>query len=138
MADPPTATAAPAAPAPTASRVTPAAVADGVRRLVGAWSQAWQNQDVEVYISQYSRRFAPADGTTRTAWVENRRERLTAPEFIEITLTDLEIEWLDASKARATFNQRYRSNTFQDNTRKVLELVQEDGSWKILEEKTAG
>ncbi len=139
VAEPPaTPTAASPAPAAAAPAATPPAVAEAVRRLVGSWSEAWQNQDVEAYVAHYSRRFAPADGQTRTAWAASRQQRLTAPEFIEITVTDLEIEWLGDTSARAAFDQRYRSNTFEDSVSKVLELVREDGRWKILEEKAAG
>ena len=57
-------------------------------------------------------------------------------EFIQISVTALETEVVSESRGRAVFTQGYRSNTYQDSVRKVLELVREDGRWKILEEKT--
>ncbi|MCP4205157.1 MAG: hypothetical protein GY769_24875 [bacterium] len=36
----------------------------------------------------------------------------------------------------ATFFQNYRSSDFSDSVQKVVELVWEDGSWKISREDT--
>ncbi len=133
-ADPPSAASSPAA--------SPAAVSpvflEAVRRLVDGWSRAWSEQDVDAYLSHYSRSFRPADGRSRSAWAAERRQRLQAPAFIEISVSDLEAEVVSESRGRATFEQGYRSDTYEDKVRKVLELVREDGRWRILEETSDG
>ncbi len=127
-----------AEPSSVTSTEPPQTVAAGVRRLIAGWSQGWQNQNVEAYLSHYARRFAPSNGQSRSDWAATRAQRLRAPDFIEITVSELEIEWIENARARATFSQGYRSNSYQDEVQKVLELVREDGGWKILEEKSAG
>ncbi len=130
----------PSAPPPAASPSEPAVPAvfyEAAKRLVEGWSQAWSDQDVDAYLSFYSRSFKPDAGQSRSAWAASRRERLRAPEFIEVTVSGLEAEVVSESRGRASFEQGYRSDTFQDTVHKVLELVREDGRWKILEEKSS-
>lgn len=110
----------------------------GARRLVDGWSRAWSAQDVDAYLSYYARGFEPAGGGSRSHWAATRRQRLQVPEFIQISITALEAEPVSESRGRVSFDQGYRSNTYQDSVRKVLELIREDGRWKILEEKSAG
>ncbi len=111
---------------------------EAAKRVVEGWSRAWSEQDVDAYLSYYSRNFEPASGQSRSAWAARRRERLQAPEFVQITVSDLDTEAVGENRGRVTFDQGYRSDTFQDNVRKVLELVREDGRWKILAERSSG
>ena len=39
---------------------------------------------------------------------------------------------------RATFGQEYESDTFADRVTKVLTLVERDGGWRILAERSEG
>ncbi len=109
-----------------------------VDAVVDAWSSAWTDQDVEAYLSHYSRNFKPAGGLSRSDWEAQRRERVSAPRFIRVAIAGLESERVGERRARATFDQSYRSDRFGDEVRKVLVLVWEEGAWKILEEKTLG
>ncbi len=111
---------------------------EAARRLVDSWSQAWSAQDVDAYLSHYAQDFEPPRGMSRSAWAEDRRRRLTRPEFIRISITGLEAEVESESRGRVTFTQGYRSNTYEDSVRKTLELVREDGRWKILAEASNG
>jgi chromosome segregation ATPase len=102
--------------------------------LVTSWAQAWSNQDVDEYLASYSDRFQPASGLSRSRWQEQRRQRLTAPSFIEVEISSLDVSIDGPERGSVTFDQSYRSDTFQDVVRKSLELVLEDGEWRILSE----
>lgn len=123
---------------PTESPLASPVFLEAAKRVVDGWSRAWSAQDVDAYLSYYSLDFQPSNGQSRSAWAATRRQRLQAPEFIQISITGLETEVVSDSRGRARFNQGYRSNTYQDSVRKILELVREDGRWMILEEKSAG
>ena len=101
---------------------------------VGAWAAAWRAQDVRAYLAGYSLAFRPADGSTRSAWQAVRRRRLEAPASIEVDLEGMEVVLLDAGRARARFRQSYRSPEYSDVVLKTLELVDEDGVWRIVRE----
>ncbi|MEW6429721.1 MAG: hypothetical protein AB1568_17000 [Thermodesulfobacteriota bacterium] len=108
--------------------------AHGVRTLVEDWARAWSEQKVEEYLSCYAADFQPADATSRVAWKNLRRSRVSSPKRIRVTLTDIEIEMVDSTTGRVRFVQSYRSDTYQDRMVKHLELKKEEGGWKIVRE----
>ncbi len=101
---------------------------------VRQWAEAWSSQTVDDYLSYYATSFRPASGASRSDWAAQRQQRLTSPEFIEVELEDLEARIDGSDRARVRFLQSYRSNTFNDQVRKVLTLILEDGQWKIWRE----
>jgi tetratricopeptide (TPR) repeat protein len=101
--------------------------------LVEAWARSWSDQRIEDYLSFYSRSFEPAGAISRHEWEQQRRTRVTTPDFIKVSVVFLDFEIGDES-ARITFNQSYESNTFSDLVTKTLELSRETGGWKILRE----
>ncbi len=102
------------------------------------WARAWAEQRPEAYLRLYSRHFQPPKSMSRGAWEAQRKERISAPDFIQVDVSGLEAELLDPEHARVTFDQAYRSDNFRDAMRKTLDLVREDGGWKILDERAAG
>jgi hypothetical protein len=103
--------------------------------FVRAWAQAWSDQRVEDYLSFYSAAFAPPSGESREEWANTRQDRLSRPEFIEVEVSNFRVEASGPERATVTFDQRYRSNTFEDRVVKTFELVRESGLWKIGQEE---
>jgi tetratricopeptide (TPR) repeat protein len=101
--------------------------------VVESWAGSWSDQRVEDYLSYYSRSFEPAGEISRSEWEEQRRTRVTAPDFIKVSLAFVDFEIGEVS-ARVTVNQSYESNTFSDLVTKTLELRRETDGWKILRE----
>jgi predicted nucleic acid-binding Zn-ribbon protein len=99
-----------------------------------AWASAWSDQRVDDYLSYYSRDFRPPNGAGRRAWEAYRRERVAAPDSIEITLTEVTETALDDGRVEVVFVQAYTAGAYSDKVRKTLVMKQEDGSWKILSE----
>ncbi len=120
-----------AAPAPPAA--APASEAE-VRATVVAWARAWADQRPDAYLAFYAPSFRPPSGLSRERWEARRRERITRPRSIEIEVSDLEIGLAGPGRARATFTQRYRSDTFRDVVSKTLELEKVGAKWKIVAE----
>jgi len=112
--------------------------AEAAVEQVLAWAEAWSRQDVEAYLASYSQRFKPQDGSDRSLWVAQRRQRVVAPRSIQVTLREMQASLLGEDRARLLFEQTYQSDTFRDVVRKTLVLVREAGAWKILEERVEG
>jgi len=106
-----------------------------VRDAINQWAQAWSDQDVQAYLNAYSDDYQPANGQSRSAWASERRERVSAPASINVSLSDMTVRIEGDGEAQATFQQRYESNTYQDQERKRVTLTQEDGGWRILRER---
>ncbi|MFK8015652.1 MAG: tetratricopeptide repeat protein [Gammaproteobacteria bacterium] len=128
----------PTAPVPATPVAQPtvsdATVRSAVENAVRGWASSWSAQDVDGYLDSYGPSFRPANGASRASWNRYRRERLTKPSFIAVDLTEMNIELNDAQSATATFVQRYRSDNYEDQVRKTLEMVRTDGRWQIASE----
>jgi hypothetical protein len=137
---------APRASADRASRalaLTPATTrppADSERDVaatVRAWATAWAEKNVERYLHFYGDRFIPSRGMSRSKWTEQRRQRLTRPRFIEISVDSLVVAFPAPDRATARFSQTYRSDRLKSKVEKVLQLSRSDGHWKIVRETIA-
>lgn len=107
---------------------------DAVLNQLEKWRQAWSNQNVKSYLDAYHENFVPGQGQSLNAWRNARTRSLTAPRFIDVFLADIQLTPLAETLVRVTFNQRYRSDRFQDEVKKVLLLENVAGQWKIVQE----
>ena len=112
-------------------------VVAGMAALVRNWAQAWSDQRVDDYLGFYSRGFLTPGNVSREAWETGRRRRIGRPRFIKLSLEFLESEFIDSSRGWIRFRQFYWSNGYNDVVIKKLELIVEDGEWKILQETSS-
>lgn len=130
----PTMSAASAAPAVATAAAPPSGELAAVAR---SWARAWSAQDVDTYLGFYSVDFQPDDGQSLPQWSAERRQRVGRPAFIEVELDDIEVVRAGPDAATLRFRQAYRSDTYRDRVIKTLELVREDGRWKIRRERAS-
>ncbi len=102
------------------------------------WSQSWSEQNPEVYFSHYSEQYRPEQGGSRQDWLKSRRSRLQRPAWIKVQLDDVKIRQLASNRVQIKFKQDYRSDYYQDQIMKSLNLIKENGMWKILTERSLG
>jgi hypothetical protein len=78
----------------------------------------------------------PSDGSTREAWLRGRYRNVGGRDAIDVTVRDLNIESVDASRARVSFVQDYVSGSLREMNRpKTLDLARaDDGRWRIIAE----
>lgn len=119
---------------PAVSEPNPPAakLANGAEAAVNRWAKAWASQDVNAYLAAYANDYT-ADGMSRADWEAQRRARITAPQSISVTLSDLVVE-PQGDTATASFRQSYRSDRLKSTVRKTLKLAQRDGEWRIVSE----
>ena len=106
--------------------------------MVTAWADSWSGQRVEEYLGFYSTEFAPTTDLSRAEWEDQRRQRVPRPAWIEVELSGFERTALGAGRFELSFDQIYRSPNYEDQVRKTLTLVWEDGTWKIAAERSDG
>jgi len=111
--------------------------APAVVSLVEAWARAWSEQRVDDYLDFYSQDFLPQDGSSRDSWSRVRAERIRRPRQIEVEVDSIGVRKTAEGGAQAKFNQTYRSDRFEDRVVKTLDLVLEDGKWKIRAEMSS-
>ncbi|MBI1732713.1 MAG: tetratricopeptide repeat protein [Gammaproteobacteria bacterium] len=117
----------------TASPPAPSS-ADEIRSAVEAWAAAWSARNADGYLAAYSTEFMPPDGATRDDWEQARRERITRPRYIKVTMSGMNIVEHGPEHAQVNFRQRYESDAFTDSVRKTLMMKRTGSEWKIVEE----
>lgn len=122
------------APAEAAPRPIDTSRQQAVTDALQGWAQAWSQQDVNRYLASYSNRYTPGNGVSLDTWKQQRRARLTAPTSINIEVRNPQVEMIDENRARVRFVQVYQSNSYADQVTKVMELVREGRSWRIVSE----
>lgn len=110
-----------------------------VREAVQAWASAWREKNVDAYLQSYAPAFNPGSRVSRSAWEEQRRERILSKKEIYLELSKFQIQ-LSSGNAKATvsFVQRYESGSVVAVSRKTLEMVEDKGRWLIVREFVAG
>jgi tetratricopeptide (TPR) repeat protein len=105
-----------------------------LQRAVEAWAEAWSSQDLNAYFSAYASDFVPEGGLSRSAWETQRRERISSPQRIRVTIAEPQFSRIDENRARVVFRQSYESDTFTDVVTKALDMQRTAGGWKIVRE----
>ena len=118
------------APAPVADAGSPT---DDIIKAVQSWAQAWASKDVDSYIGFYTPSFDNGMGGRRK-WEGQRRQRLSNPNTITLSLSDIKITPKSETSAEVSFRQEYQSNLFKENGQKTLVMTRADGQWKIEKE----
>jgi ketosteroid isomerase-like protein len=105
---------------------------DDVRATVYAWCKAWQNRDIDTYMSFYSRNFR-SKGLDYRGWMQKKKRRFnTAGEF-RVDIFDLGV-FIEGESAVARFIQRYQDPKMSDVGEKTLTMIQTGGKWNIVSE----
>jgi ketosteroid isomerase-like protein len=123
---------------PIDSATEPPASDEGprIQQTLRDWAAAWSSQQPERYLDFYARGFEPAGKQSRASWEAQRRERLRRPKWIRVQLQDVQILEQDAQTARVRLLQRYRSDSYADQTRKELRLRKTAAGWRIIAERS--
>ena len=116
---------------PAASRTTPES--GDVELAVRAWAKAWAAKDLTTYLGAYGKEFAPPATQSRSAWEEERKQRITGKSSITVKLENLSVA-RNGTSAIARFRQSYRADALAVSSRKTLELHLVEGRWVIVRE----
>lgn len=108
-----------------------------VREAIVAWALAWGKKDLDGYFNAYASSFNPGANLSRSAWQEQRRDRIMSKKHIHIELSDFNISF-SKGKATAKFIQSYQSGSIVTVSRKTLELSEDKGQWLITREFVSG
>jgi tetratricopeptide (TPR) repeat protein len=102
---------------------------------VHAWAKAWSAKNVDAYLASYARDFKTPKGESRDDWAKSRRQRISAPKSIAVSIDSPKVSIAADGSASVTFRQGYRSDVIKSTSTKTLVLVKSDGRWLIQQEK---
>ena len=114
-----------------------AALNADVLETVNAWAKAWSSKNVDGYLAFYARDFRAPGGEARADWEKTRRQRISAPKSITVSVDAPKISiGAGGQVASVTFRQGYRSDVLKStSTTKTLVLAKTDGHWLIQQER---
>jgi len=107
-----------------------------VLSVMNKWARSWAQLESQEYISSYSPDYVGKGFPSHFAWAANRQNRLENQKSINLSLTDVELSSSKQSLFTVTFTQHYKSDTYQDSTRKQLDFKLINDNWYIVAEKT--
>jgi len=104
--------------------------------VVEKWRSAWSARDLEGYFAAYAADFrVPARFASMAEWKRYKRRVIGSKKWIEIEITDAQVEIeADSRTAKVKFFQKFRSNSYNGDDHKVLELRFGPDGWKIVNE----
>lgn len=127
------------APTPTPTPTPPPANTNNsvkeVEAAVRAWASAWAAKDVKAYLAAYGKEFSPPGSMKRSAWEEERRQRISSKSKISVKLENLTVT-VNGNKGVAQFRQNYKANGLAVSSHKTLDLVKIGERWHIVKEST--
>ena len=103
---------------------------------VNAWAKAWASKNVDAYLAFYGKDFKTPGGEARAQWEAARRQRISAPKSITVTVSVPKVSLAADGQASVTFRQSYSSDVVKTAaTTKTLVLARSDGRWLIQQER---
>jgi hypothetical protein len=106
-----------------------------LRHALEQWRQAWRGQDMTQYLGMYASDFAPPKDLSRSAWVQQRTQRITSKKSIQLDIQNLTLQ-INADQATVRFTQIYQDERLRAIDPKTLQWVWRDGQWQITREFT--
>lgn len=105
--------------------------------VINAWSAAWRERRSDRYLSFYKDSFSGSADLTPSEWRRTRAEQIFSKEWIELDISNIEVNMLNHLMAETVFLQKYSSNTFEGGSilKKSLTFENTDGRWLIAHEE---
>jgi len=125
-------------PAKAAATPAPRDNAQDVLETVEGWARAWSKNDATNYLAHYAPDFDPPQNMSRAAWETQRRQRIAKPRKIEVTVEAPKVDFTGEDRAKVTFRQHYRSDTFNASGIKTLYMEKQGDKWRIKRERYQG
>lgn len=116
-----------------AAKPNPAEITDTLE----AWARAWSAKDVAAYLSFYAPDFKTPGGEPRAEWEKVRRQRVSSPKSIVLTVESPKVSVVSNDRVNVAFRQSYRSDIVTASvSNKTLVMVRVDGRWLIQQENS--
>ncbi len=101
-----------------------------------SWHEYWSQKQVVDYLAIYSKNYLPQGIESRETWEKSRRLSIQKPAFIKVSLTNINVSFIENNKIETSFLQDYKSDRYSDFTYKKIIWVNEENEWKIIKEIT--
>ena len=105
---------------------------DLVSKHLEKWVRAWEKQDIELYLSFYSKEFKGSK-ERHADWRTSRQAAFKRPTNISIQLQNIQISE-NKGTVEINFTQTFKSDGYSDIGIKELVWVKNGSDWRIIKE----
>jgi TPR repeat protein len=105
---------------------------DLVSKHLEKWVRAWEKQDIELYLSFYSKEFKGSK-ERHADWRTSRQAAFKRPTNISIQLQNIQISQ-NKGTVEINFTQTFKSDGYSDIGIKELVWVKNGSDWRIIKE----
>lgn len=112
-------------------------LAEELNTFMKAWSKAWESGNTKTFMSYYSDDFINGDGMNYQAFKRQKERVNSGKKFIRVQIENPAILLVQEEKRQIAvfrFTQRYRSNNFESNSKKIFYLKKGQAGWQIIGE----
>jgi len=108
-----------------------------IRNFMDAWRKAWESGDTGKYLSHYSKDFINSEGMNFEAFRRHKERVNSGKKFIRVNMDQMAIimpQEREGQVAVVRFIQKYRSNNFEADSKKLFYLKKGQKGWAIFGE----
>ena len=108
-----------------------------IRGFMDAWRKAWESGDTAKYLSYYSKDFINSEGMRFEAFKRHKERVNSGKKFIRVGTDEMAIimpQERQGQIAVVRFIQKYRSNNFEADSKKLFYLKKGQKGWTIFGE----
>lgn len=98
------------------------------------WAKAWKSKDLPAYYAHYASDFS-GEFSDNKAWRKARQQKIKAGKQLNVDISDITVQLVSDTAAKASFTQQYQSNLYRDSGKKSMEFKLVDGRWLITSEQ---
>lgn len=112
-------------------------LSDEVIAFMKSWGKAWESGKTEPFMSHYASDFINGDGMNYQAFKRQKQKVNIGKKFIRVKIENPAIllpQEKGGQIAVVRFTQRYHSNNFQSDSRKLFYLKKGQAGWQIIGE----
>jgi murein L,D-transpeptidase YafK len=114
-------------------------LAKELKNFLNSWRHSWESINTKKYLSFYSSSFVNSDGMNYNAFKQHKEKTNKSKKFIRVKIDNLAIlvpPEHNGNIAVARFQQRYTSNNFKSDSKKIFYLKKGQAGWQIIGESS--
>ena len=114
-------------------------LAKELRIFINSWRLSWESINTKKYLSFYSPAFVNSEGMSFNAFKHHKEKTNKSKKFIRVKVENLAILMppeYGGNVAVARFQQRYNSNNFKSDSKKIFYLKKGQAGWQIIGESS--
>ncbi len=108
-----------------------------IRNFMDSWRKGWESGDTGKYLSHYSKDFINSEGMRYEAFKRHKERVNSGKKFIRVSMDQMAIimpQERERQIAVVRFVQKYRSNNFEADSKKLFYLKKGPKGWTIFGE----